>query len=119
MKTLEKWKDVSVSHATLRPEDLIPAFVDALTNLMEDRTLLPGSDHPDQVRDQSYVQDRLGEIERRVEQGEAYYSSEDADWDLEWLFDTLDFRGPDGCSFGAHPGDGSDFGFWSNDSESV
>src|SRR5690606_2906706 len=54
----------------------------------------------------------LGEIERRMEGGEDYFLSEDAMWDLEWLFDALNEFAPEGTYFGTCEGDGSDIGFW-------
>lgn len=33
------------------------------------------------------------------------------------LFDTLNDIAPDGCYFGAHPGNGSDMGFWLTEEE--
>lgn len=44
-----------------------------------------------------------------------WWNSEDATILLDSLFDTLDLYAPDGYYFGAHPGDGSDYGFWKND----
>lgn len=34
---------------------------------------------------------------------------------VERLFDVLDEYAPDGAYFGAHVGDGCDYGFWQND----
>src|ERR1039458_1517376 len=41
-----------------------------------------------------------------------YYASEDADYDLESLFDALEAYAPEGFYFGSHPGDGCDYGYW-------
>lgn len=41
-----------------------------------------------------------------------WWDSVEASWLLEDLFDALDNAAPDGFYFGAHTGDGSDFGFW-------
>ncbi len=41
-----------------------------------------------------------------------YYGTEDAGWDLESLFEALDSYSPPYFYFGAHPGDGSDYGWW-------
>src|SRR5579884_541198 len=41
-----------------------------------------------------------------------YFASEDADRDWEALIDALNEYAPDFMYFGAHPGDGADYGFW-------
>lgn len=41
-----------------------------------------------------------------------WWNSDAADDFLQELFDALDRCAPEGHYFGAHPGDGSDFGFW-------
>jgi hypothetical protein len=82
----------SISHATMRAEDLIPVFVDTAREL--------GSEDP-----------ALDEIEARMED-EDYFDSEDAYWDLDTLFDILSELAPPYFYFGSHPGDGSDYGFW-------
>ena len=41
-----------------------------------------------------------------------YFGKDDADYDLEALFDALNEYAPSYFYFGAHPGDGSDYGYW-------
>ena len=101
----------TVSHGTLRREDLIPTFMEKLDEMLEDSTFLPGADHPSRVGTYGSWQDRLGSIERNTKV-DGYYDSEDADYDLETLFEGLNEYAPPGFYFGAHPGDGSDFGYW-------
>ena len=103
----------SVSHGTMRAEDLIPAFMSALDDLREQRSFDAEDCHANAER-HGREDDELGAIERRMEQ-EGYYSSEDADFDLERLFDMLNEYAPEGAYFGAHPGDGSDYGFWNEE----
>lgn len=96
----------SVSSGTMRADDLIPAFCDVVRELLT-------------------VQDRLGNVTAETRQafydinsrmdddkdGE-YYASEEAEWDLECLFDTLSELAPHYTYFGASEGDGADYGFW-------
>jgi hypothetical protein len=90
----------SVSTGTMRSEDLIPCFVDTLRSLPD----LKRADRP-----------KLREIERRMRH-KNYFESEDAMFDLhEDLFPMLDQYAPPYFYFGAHPGDGSDYGFWLHD----
>lgn len=74
----------SVSHGTMRPEDLIPVFVQYVEEFA-----------PDQTPENAFFTD-----------------TEDDIWLLEELFDILDSVSPPGCYFGSHPGDGSDYGWW-------
>lgn len=87
----------SVSTATLREEDLIPSF------LWELRQMRPLKRQHRQL---------IREIESRMETP-GYYESEDAGYDLnEGLFDALNEYALPYFYFGAHPGDGADFGYW-------
>lgn len=88
----------SVSHATMREEDLIPTFVAVLTDL--------GCEN-----------DNLTAIKALIEspdfKPEDYYGTTEASWDLnESLFDLLNEHAPRHHYFGSHPGDGADYGFW-------
>jgi len=101
----------SVSTGTMRPEDLIPDFLWELKN----QANKPGISR--KLRSESMKLYR--EISKRTDDAATdaddhadYYQSEDADYDLEALFDALNnFAGPY-FYFGAHPGDGSDYGYW-------
>ena len=92
--------NTSVSWGTLRQEDLIPAFHNFLHEVGHTGVQYSGL------------------LTSLVRRGITFYSAklvERADWTLEDLFDKLDSIAPEGTSFGAHPGDGSDFGFFADD----
>lgn len=104
-KKSKKWQYGSIGtviEATMRPEDLIPAFCEEL------RTL-------------GHKSKELYNIERRFESATRpdelgkyvnYFETEDSQWDLDSLFDMLEEHAPAWMYFGSHPGDGSDYGFW-------
>jgi hypothetical protein len=75
----------SVSWGTLRDDDLIAAFTAELYRL------------DPELADAIVEEHRL---------------DSETCWLLEHLFDALDQFAPEGCYFGAHMGDGADFGFW-------
>jgi len=113
--TINGWWKGTVSEGTHRRRDLIPRFVSVLSDIVEESTLEPGADHPERVRVVGEMESKLGWIERSVEYVDGYYTSDQSETDLEWLFDTLNSYAPDGFYFGAHHGDGADFGFWLNE----
>ena len=89
--------NTSVVSGTLRSEDLIPAFHNFLHKVGHTGVRYSGL------------------LTNLVGRGITFHSAklvERADWTLEDLFDKLDSIAPEGTSFGAHPGNGSDFGFW-------
>jgi len=88
----------SVSSGTMRPEDLIPAFVDTL------RFLACANNNK---ADKKWIL----EIEKRMN-NDRYYETEDCEYDLEELFDLLGAYALPYFYFGSHPGDGADYGFW-------
>ena len=92
----------TVIHATLRRQDLIPAFIDALKGLELTQ----------------HEQDVVNGVEEAAT-AEDYYDSDDCDWDMDALWDMLNCHSPLGYYFGAHEGDGSDFGVWPADDEGV
>jgi hypothetical protein len=98
----------SVSTATMRPEDLIPRFV---SELESQRPLK--REHGKLARE---IRQRLDadDVSESCANGdhESYYSSDDADFDLESLFDALNQYCLPYFYFGAHEGDGSDYGYW-------
>ena len=92
----------TIIHGTLRSSDLIVAFLEELDRLDPACAAEIRNAHPDEV---SWA---LRESARPVQGDEP----EAATWLLEDLFNALDDLAPTGCHFGAHEGDGSDFGFW-------
>lgn len=82
----------SVSHGTMRTEDLIPTFHNVLHDIDPERAERLQADIAYTVLNHS--------------------ENVDADDILHELFDILDEYSPDGYYFGAHVGDGSDYGYW-------
>ena len=88
-----------VDYASHRPQDLIPAFLDLLKDV----------DAPEYDRRlPSYAME---------DQEHQWWNSEECNWLLEELFDTLDQYAPDDHYFGAHPGNGTDFGVWHSEGD--
>ena len=88
----------SVIRATLRPQDLIPAFLEVIQETPEYLQLFNAV--PSHAREDDDAE---------------WWESEDCGYLLnETLFDTLNEYAPEGYYFGAHEGDGSDFGYWEN-----
>lgn len=91
----------SISHGTLRNQDMIPTFLEYMNkhDMPEyEQLIVNGEGIP------AYVFDEGDESE--------WWDSQ-AGIDLfEELFCLLDMYAPDGYYFGAHEGDGSDFGYW-------
>lgn len=92
----------TVIRATHRTQDLIPAFLDAVRQYADAEytqiMAAPFSFVPAWVTDEGDDCD--------------WWDSEEAGYKLEELFDILDNQAPEGYYFGAHEGDGSDFGYW-------
>ena len=87
----------TVSHGTMRNEDLIPKFVYILKQFSKGKNKVQYKE--------------CKEIEKRMK-SENYFQSEESDFDLEFLFDALQDYALPYFYFGSHPGDGSDYGFW-------
>jgi hypothetical protein len=87
----------TVSHGTMRSEDLIPSFEAVLDAAGLDYK----SDRPDAVAKLLDGKDVTAAEQEAI----GFYVN-------EVLFELLDSIAPEGCYFGAHPGDGSDFGYW-------
>ena len=92
----------SVISGTMRDEDLIPAFVDVILDIDPNNELA------------LEVQERFDNVDADDADAPSFvYFGIESQQDVEWLFDELNEL----CDipyayFGAHPGDGADYGFW-------
>ena len=96
--------DSTVIHATMRPADLIPAFLEVIRETPEYVQLLQAA--PAIVTDPTPYNDDSDD-----------WGTGDVVFFLDELFETLDSYAPEGYYFGAHPGDGSDYGYWQTEDE--
>lgn len=91
----------SISHGTMRPQDVLPALLGALVERDED----------------AYEQCKhLIPAHASEDDGAAWWTDE-APGHIDALFDALNDCAPAGLYFGAHPGDGSDYGFWMSEDD--
>ena len=89
----------SVSHGTMRPEDLVPTFLYELGQLDK-----PAHDKFVAANAEWLDNDELNEDDAEYADALDDISSE--------LFDLLNDYAPPYCYFGANKGDGADYGFW-------
>lgn len=85
----------TISHGTMRSEDLLEAFADELEYLCKANDL-PVDGLVQEARDvdpEDYGDETVSEL-------------------IDDLIDALNEFAPPYCYFGAHEGDGSDYGFW-------
>lgn len=93
----------SISHGTMRWEDLIPEFASTLKDLAERQKKAAPSfknDFTDILKQADYVCEN--EHQTDIDPYDVLYE----------LMDYLGEFSPPFCYFGAHEGDGSDYGFW-------
>jgi hypothetical protein len=111
----------SVSHGTLRTEDLLSTFISELEGLMlvsGDYFSLP-ENRAERDRLCSLIgeaQDCFAEDGETIEPDKGDIASELVN---ETLIGALQTFALPYCYFGTHPGDGSDFGFWPSDIEDI
>lgn len=89
----------SISHGTLRSQDLIIAFSDELRRLDPDADLIKEADATHTLWAAGWT---------------SLYDLEEANELVDALQDALSEHAPPYCYFGTNEGDGSDFGFWPN-----
>lgn len=90
---IEDLRNKSISHGTMRSEHLIPEFLGVLKIYAPDKYDAYVKANPEVLDLNGLDDETLGYI-------------------VEELFDALNDIAPEGTYFGAHPGDGSDYGFW-------
>ena len=96
----------SISHGTLRTQDLLPVFLETFMAL--------GGNVPADLECGSYIEylNWPNPETTACDEDDKFWDSEDAMWDMEALTDGLNNLCPPFVYFGTLEGDGSDFGFW-------
>lgn len=99
--------DATVIRATLRPQDLIPAFLDVIKETP-------------QYQDLSTIVPLHAQEDDDAEWWDSEESAELVSYLVnEDLWDVLNMYAPEGYYFGCTEGDGSDFGYWKFEEEDV
>ena len=117
MKTIElKHANIgSISHGTMRTEDLQTAFANELEWQIQRNGEFFSQPENFQLRDK-YNAILAESQDNWNEDGETIKDQDLADYLVnESLPDALQFFAPPYCYFGSHPGDGADYGYWLSD----
>lgn len=109
LRNATPWKPLdpgTVSHGTLRTQDLIQTFWDVLVEHHPAKAIVLHDEYtlPDDVKSIEWPKD-----------DDPFWDHDDARYLLDDLYEALDGCCPAGHYFGSHPGDGSDFGCWPAD----
>ena len=95
--------DETVIRATHRPQDLIPAFLEVIKDTAEYC----------QIIQHGSGLSSLSQALNSDDDEHEYWESDDCAYFLnEELWEVLNNYAPEGTIFGAHEGDGSDYGYW-------
>jgi hypothetical protein len=92
----------TVISGTLKTNELLEAFADTLEWLLTNK----------RKRISTEEFDRLARLCAEARDWAETPDGESASDVLDEMFDALNGFASKGCYFGAHPGDGADFGFW-------
>ena len=98
-----------LSHATMRTEDLIPTFMQALEYVAKECEI---------EKEVAAIQEEVDKLEFEEHKGYGTYykDPETASYLLnEDIWDLLNEIAPEHTYFGSHEGDGSAYGFWTSD----
>ena len=113
----------TIIHGTLRSQDLVPALLDALSQINRESydRIIASIDHAGQWTPSIIgAACNAGGYMPGLDlcDDHPWWESEECAYILnEDLFNALNECAPYGHYFGAHPGDGSDFGFWPDQDE--
>jgi hypothetical protein len=111
MKRHKRQNIGSVSHGTMINEDLIESFI---YELRQQKPL--SREHRKIIREIEKAMNQSARLERLHGEVLSWDDVAESSSYVQELMDALDCYAPTGFYFGAHPGDGSDYGFWLSES---
>lgn len=112
----------SASRNTMRVQDLVPKFLGVLAEYHPDAWNTITDDIAEMIngRNASCVHDSINYDEFMSDDSYALWQSEEIGYILnEDIWDAMQEIAPDGFFFGAHPGDGADYGFWAIEEDDI
>lgn len=99
---MSAYQNGTVIRATLRSQDLLTAF------LVELRSV--GGKEPESCKDIPH--NELIDNDARIVDDHPWWNSDECQECVSDLMDAINEKAPEGMYFGAHSGDGSDFGYF-------